>query len=111
MYEHWGFFSSDSIHLDELSLKAQKKIRRKQLLERYGGSCVYCDKPNAETLDHIVAKTKGGDRGPNNLLPCCGRCNNSKGDKHWRVWFRGQAFYSRDRESKIEEWVIAKEKP
>lgn len=40
--------------------------------------CFYCDEP-ATTDDHIVPKSKGGQR-LNNLVPACRLCNTTKGD-------------------------------
>lgn len=53
------------------------------LVERIGSYCSYCEMPlnNAPEIEHIVAKSKGGDKTDwNNLLLSCKYCNTRKGD-------------------------------
>jgi hypothetical protein len=52
--------------------------------------CAYCGDPFTE-WDHLRPLVK--DRRPTgylseigNLVPACGKCNQSKGNKNWRVW-------------------------
>ena len=33
------------------------------------------------TLDHVLPKSRGGDKGWLNLVTCCERCNQIKGDR------------------------------
>jgi hypothetical protein len=40
--------------------------------------CLYCGRPSV-SLDHVIPKSKGGIDGPENLVPCCFRCNTLKG--------------------------------
>lgn len=42
------------------------------------GVCVYCGEQGTE-WDHDVPLTRGGSKDSSNLVPCCSRCNNSKG--------------------------------
>lgn len=45
--------------------------------------CKYCGKillPSERTLDHIYPRSWGGVSIPNNLIPCCQECNQSKAD-------------------------------
>jgi len=39
-----------------------------------------CRPKNALTLDHILQKSKGGTFIISNLVPCCHKCNNTRGD-------------------------------
>ncbi len=41
------------------------------------GKCVYCGSP-ANTLDHVVPLSRGGDSEMGNLVPCCISCNSRK---------------------------------
>lgn len=57
--------------------------------------CTYCGDPSSE-WDHLRAIVR--DRRPTgyiteiqNLVPACGKCNQSKGNKHWREWMLGPA--------------------
>lgn len=46
---------------------------------RTGRQCVYCDRQNAEAIDHLVPLSKGGTNDIRNLRACCHRCNARKG--------------------------------
>src|SRR5260370_1593234 len=57
--------------------------------------CAYCGDPRTE-WDHFRPIVKG--RKPTgyiteiaNLVPACGKCNQSKGGYHWRDWMLGSA--------------------
>jgi HNH endonuclease len=57
--------------------------------------CAYCGDPKTE-WDHfrsIVDKQKptGYITEIANLVPACGKCNQSKGSKHWKTWMLGPA--------------------
>lgn len=54
--------------------------------------CVYCDNAEASRWDHLHPVSRGGDSTPGNLVPACGRCDDSKQDRT------------------IEEWVASKSK-
>ena len=60
--------------------------------------CVYCG-DKATDWDHLQPLVKG--KRPTghltdyrNLVPACGRCNQSKGGHHWRSWMSGKAVNS-----------------
>jgi 5-methylcytosine-specific restriction endonuclease McrA len=50
---------------------------RVPILERDEYMCAYCGR-KADTVDHIIPKSKGGTEDPSNLVACCKRCNNRK---------------------------------
>lgn len=50
---------------------------RAEILER-NPQCAYCGKPATEA-DHIIARSRGGNTTPENLVPSCRSCNASKG--------------------------------
>lgn len=58
---------------------------------RSADQCWYCGKPfdshNPMTLDHVFARSKGGDSAMDNLIPVCRACNSSKGDTDVLEWF------------------------
>lgn len=74
----------------------------------FGGTCCYCGRSlrRGETLtrDHLVAWSDGGITEQSNIVPACGSCNSSKGDKEWRAWFMSQSFFSQERMNKIFAW-------
>jgi RHS repeat-associated protein len=41
--------------------------------------CGYCRQNPAEHVDHVIARSRGGDTSPENTIGACGRCNQSKG--------------------------------
>lgn len=48
----------------------------------FGDPCSYCGEPApAGTIDHIVARTQGGDGNWTNLTAACGSCNSQKHTK------------------------------
>lgn len=60
------------------------KCTRTNIIVRDGYICQYCggnfSKPEL-TVDHILPKSKGGDKSWENLVACCHACNQKKGDK------------------------------
>ena len=54
---------------------------RKNIFLRDNHTCQYCGKTGNLTLDHIVPKSRGGEDIWENVVTCCTRCNNKKGDR------------------------------
>lgn len=55
-------------------------VSRRGVLRRDGHACAYCSRP-ANTIDHVQPKSRGGKDTWQNLVACCLRCNNLKGDR------------------------------
>jgi 5-methylcytosine-specific restriction endonuclease McrA len=55
-------------------------VSRRGVLRRDGFRCAYCSK-SANTIDHVLPKSRGGKDTWENLVACCLKCNNSKSDK------------------------------
>ena len=55
-------------------------VSRRGVLRRDGFRCGYCSK-SANTIDHILPKSRGGQDTWENLVACCLKCNNAKSDK------------------------------
>ena len=58
-------------------------------------TCAYCGDTSTE-WDHlrplVVAKRPTGFISEiQNLVPACGKCNQSKGNKHWKIWMLSKA--------------------
>jgi len=57
--------------------------RRFAILARDGFRCRYCGRSAQDgielVVEHIIAKSRGGDDNPANLITACKGCNNSKG--------------------------------
>ncbi len=55
-------------------------VSRRGVLRRDGNRCGYCG-ASATTIDHVLPKSRGGKDTWENLIACCLRCNNVKGDR------------------------------
>ena len=61
-----------------------RALSRKNILLRDRNTCQFCGRvfPSSElTLDHVVPRSRGGRSSWENLVACCYRCNNCKGDR------------------------------
>ena len=50
------------------------------MLRRDAHRCAYCG-GGASTIDHVLPRSRGGADSWENLVACCLRCNNVKGDR------------------------------
>ncbi|MCU1634976.1 MAG: endonuclease, partial [Cryobacterium sp.] len=55
-------------------------VSRRGVLRRDDHRCCYCGK-SASTIDHVLPRSRGGRDTWDNLVACCLRCNNVKGDQ------------------------------
>ena len=61
---------------------AEVVLSRKNIYLRDNHTCQYCGKTGGSlTIDHIIPKSKGGKDSWENLVVCCNRCNNKKGNQ------------------------------
>jgi len=58
----------------------QAPVSRRGVLRRDGQRCGYCSS-SATTIDHVLPRSRGGADSWENLIACCLRCNNAKGDR------------------------------
>lgn len=79
--------------------------------------CAYCGDPSTE-WDHLRPlvenqRPTGYISEIHNLVPACGKCNQSKGNRHWKSWMRSNARLSpatrgvadiEDRIARLEEY-------
>ena len=68
------------IKRDKLTLKCN----RKNVFWRDSNTCQYCGNvfnPDKLTLDHVTPRSKGGPKTWENIVTCCKKCNQIKGDK------------------------------
>ncbi len=57
-------------------------LSRRNIYLRDNHTCQYCGRQGGNlTIDHIVPKSKGGEDSWQNMVVCCARCNNRKGDR------------------------------
>ncbi len=60
--------------------RAQVPLTRAGLMHRDRFRCAYCG-GRAETIDHVVPRSRGGDHSWQNCVACCARCNHRKADR------------------------------
>ena len=70
-------------------------LTRRGVLRRDGNRCAYCD-AHATTIDHVLPRSRGGADTWENLVACCLKCNNIKGDRtpaemRWELLFTPKA--------------------
>ncbi|WP_456242614.1 HNH endonuclease [Actinopolyspora lacussalsi] len=58
-------------------------LSRSALMLRDNHRCVYCG-VRAETIDHVVPRSRGGAHSWENCVACCTRCNHRKADRTLR---------------------------
>ena len=55
-------------------------VTRRAVFGRDGNRCQYCEAP-AESIDHVLPRSRGGQHTWDNVVACCRRCNVHKGDR------------------------------
>lgn len=55
-------------------------LSRRAVMERDRHRCVYCRR-RAETVDHVVPRSRGGTHEWENVVAACKRCNHKKADR------------------------------
>jgi 5-methylcytosine-specific restriction endonuclease McrA len=60
----------------------QLKLSRRSILARDDYICQYCGEPRRDlTVDHVIPRHRHGPHTWENLVCCCMRCNNKKGNR------------------------------
>lgn len=67
--------------------------------------CAYCEQDKPLTQDHFIPLSKGGEYSANNIIPACMNCNSNKSSRLLSDWYPKQPFYSKQRESKILDYL------
>ena len=55
-------------------------VTRRGVFGRDGHRCQYCGRP-AESIDHVVPRSRGGQHVWDNVVACCRRCNVHKANR------------------------------
>lgn len=63
-----------------IPMARRNPVSRKGVLRRDNYTCAYCGK-FANTIDHVMPRSRGGQDSWENLVACCLRCNSVKGDR------------------------------
>lgn len=66
-------------------------LSRRGVLRRDAHTCAYCG-GGANTVDHVIPRSRGGQNSWTNLVACCRACNNTKGNRTpeemgWKLLF------------------------
>ena len=90
-------------------------VSRRGVLRRDEHRCAYCG-GHAATVDHVLPRSRGGPDTWDNLVACCVRCNNLKGDrtpeeKGWTLRVRprhprGPAWVVRGADARDPSWEV-----
>ena len=100
-----GGYISHAIHGAELVPKKVTKHRfRKQIFEHWDHKCAYCG-AFADTLDHVIPRSRGGLTIRKNLVACCRSCNGAKSSAEVFSWWRAQPFWDGFRELQVCDWA------
>lgn len=88
-------------------------VSRRGVLRRDGQHCAYCGGA-ANTIDHVQPRSRGGADSWENLVACCLRCNNKKGNRtlgemNWTLRIRpraphGSSWMVRGIERDVPQW-------
>lgn len=89
-------------------------VNRRGVLRRDDNVCAYCG-GFANTIDHVLPRSRGGADSWENLVACCLKCNNVKGDRTpqemgWRLRWepkkpKPQSRFARGFESDLPDWA------
>ncbi len=60
--------------------RARVPMTRAALMHRDRFRCAYCG-AKAETVDHVIPRSRGGEHSWENCVACCAPCNHRKADK------------------------------
>jgi len=63
-----------------MDLGMDLSVTRRGVLQRDGYRCAYCA-GRAETVDHVVPRSRGGRHEWSNVVAACRRCNHRKADR------------------------------
>lgn len=59
--------------------RAVRAPTRRTVLQRDRGQCAYCS-GHADTVDHVIPRSRGGRHAWENVVAACARCNRKKAD-------------------------------
>lgn len=60
--------------------KRSPPLSRRAVFARDGNRCQYCGK-GAESIDHVIPRSRGGEHAWENVVACCRKCNTYKSDR------------------------------
>ena len=82
-----------------------KRLWRQKIKENWDYRCAYCGSGKELSMDHIIPRSKGGPDFTKNVVCCCVKCNQDKGQSPWEEWYLSQEFFSMERYQRICNWM------
>jgi 5-methylcytosine-specific restriction endonuclease McrA len=74
--------------MSQHSFRGRAAQKHAQLVfSTYGRICHLCGQPGANTVDHLIPRSHGGDNSLENSRPACAGCNSARGNKPLSQWF------------------------
>ncbi len=74
--------------LESYDPRHQYRADKAQRKQDFDNCCAYCgEKPSFLTIDHVIPRSQNGTNNPDNLLPACKNCNESKGSRSLANWY------------------------
>ncbi len=67
-------------YLVKVPYQRRVTLSRRAVLHRDAHRCQYCGK-DADSIDHVLPRSKGGDHAWDNVVAACRRCNLAKGSR------------------------------
>jgi hypothetical protein len=92
-------------NLETSSPSEAKKLWKKSIKEKWGHKCAYCKSEEKLTIDHIIPQSKGGKDLLFNMVCACAKCNFSKSQENWEIWYKKQNFFTEQRMCDIVNWM------
>ncbi|MGA2208057.1 MAG: HNH endonuclease [Acidimicrobiales bacterium] len=68
------------VHYVRVPHQTRVAVTRRSVFVRDGHRCQYCG-AQAENIDHVVPRSRGGTHSWENVVACCRRCNTRKEDR------------------------------
>lgn len=68
------------LHFVKVPYRAGLALNRRAVFMRDGGRCQYCN-ATAESIDHVIPRSRGGEHVWENVVAACRACNSRKRDR------------------------------
>ncbi len=89
-------------YMVKVPFRARVPLTRRAILARDDHVCAYCTR-TAQTIDHVIPRSRGGEHSFLNCVSACKRCNSAKDDKLLKEMPRGIEVKGKS----VEKWALA----
>ena len=73
-------------HKKKIAGRGVSVVDLRELIAMHGGFCAYCKIAEADTIDHVMPLSRGGQHEIENILPACKACNFEKHTMTLEEW-------------------------